>query len=159
MSPPNVTNEIVAAQIRRLDEDLAVLDKQLSGLTQRKEAILMMKKVLQPLIAAKAHNPAAKAQKSSTVIQSGKAVTEAPSSVNTGFRSAVRGVIREHPKGLKPAELIKVLGERGELAKYTGKIKASDRVYSELWALKKSGAISKRHGRYLSNAESINGQT
>jgi hypothetical protein len=69
--------------------------------------------------------------------------------INTGFREAVRSVLKEHPKGLKPAEVIDVMKQRHDLAKYTSRVKFKDRVYSELYALKQSEQVSKRYGRYV----------
>jgi hypothetical protein len=68
---------------------------------------------------------------------------------NTGFREAVRSALKEYPKGLKPAEVIDVLKQRGDFAKYNGRVKFSDRVYSELYALKQSEQVTKRYGRYV----------
>jgi hypothetical protein len=65
----------------------------------------------------------------------------------------VRKILRDFPKGLRPAEVVTELEKRGELVRYTGKVKPSVRVHNELYTLRKAGTISRRAGKYAITAQ------
>ena len=134
----------IANKIAALEAEIAGFDRMVAELTARKAAVVAMRDALVPMLEKK-HSQAA--------IQ-----VPAPP-VNTGFRAAVRLALREHPRGLKPAELIQLLSDRGDLAKATGKVKPAERVYAELYALRRGKEIVKRNGRYITTVEKGNADT
>jgi hypothetical protein len=150
MTQSNPVNEILAAKRREMEADL---DRQIAELLEAVEELRRMKKV----IAVRA--PAPEQVASPEAESPAPAADEAPARpVNTGFRNLVKGVVRDHPKGIKPGELIKLLESRSDLV-YNGKLTLANRVYSELYALKNKRTLSERNGRYTFNAEHTNGQT
>jgi hypothetical protein len=162
---PQAPTDVVIAQLAEIERSIAELDKVIQEAQVKKDGFLLMLQALAPLVQHQqqqlplrrvALNPPDRTSQSQAapII----AVTSSKVSIstlrvdgpNTGFREAVRDALRDAaPKGLKPAELIKVLTDRGDLARYTGKVKPQERVYSELYSLKNSKEITKRYGRYV----------
>jgi hypothetical protein len=160
-------NEVALAKVAEVDAEIAALDKVILEAQGKRDDLIAVRQALTPLISSKQLPlgppdlrvngqmfPLADGRQSGIKLSNGQPIesatnTPAPNT-NTGFRNAVRGALRDAaPKGLKPAELIKVLTERGDLARYSGKSKPQDRVYSELHSLRSSKEISKRYGRYV----------
>jgi hypothetical protein len=137
-------NPFVANKIAALDAEIAGFERQVADLMTRKEVLVAMKNALLPLL-----------QKKQLTAANGSGAPP----VNTGFRAAVRLAIKEHPNGLKPGELIQLLSDRGDLSKTTGKVKPAERVYAELYALRKGKEIVKRNGRYITSVEKANADT
>lgn len=159
-------NEVALAKVAEVDAEIAQLDKVINEAQSKRDDLIAVRQALTPLISAKQQQ--LPLPRTSIIAElATKSVTSASElaasingSANTGFRDAVRGALRAAPKGLKPAELIKVLEEHGDLARYQGKVKPADRVYSELHALKKSKEISRRYGRYvITPGETTHAQT
>ena len=172
MSQTDIATETVLSQIAGLDAECARIDEQIQHLASRREGMLLMKNALMPLVAGRitgngalAPGPAKVESKDKPKEMIGSA---APSATNddhsgsfssTGFREAVRKVLRDYPKGLRPAEVLAELKKRGDLVKLTGKSKPASRVHNELYTMRKSGVLSRRGGRYAMNlgvANSVN---
>ena|SRR5579871_6633403 len=144
--------EFAAIKLAEIDNDLGSVDHDMAELQNKKKALLAMREALLKLLPTGSVPPFVTAK-------SAAASVSANSPVNTGFRNAVRLALKEHPKGLKPAQLIQLLDQRGDLAKYSGKVRPKDRVYNELYSLKQSKEVSKRYGRYVYiHSEGSNGQ-
>ena len=74
----------------------------------------------------------------------------------TGFRDAVRAVLRDSPgKGLKPKDIAHEMLTRG--FKYTASTELSTRVSNDLRRLIKSKKVRKHRGHYYIEQEAING--
>ena len=177
---PEVANEVVAAQIAAYDAEIAKLDAIIADAEGKKHGYVRMKEALTPLLTSKEtappvspvivpgnHDIDQKMFQGLVQQHGGRVGDQHPGTANgsngangkatnTGFREAVRTALREHPKGLKPAELIQLLGDRGHLDSYSTKVRASERVYSELHSLKKSKKITKKYGRYVVVVEATN---
>jgi hypothetical protein len=158
MAQSKITTDIVIAQVTGMDAEIARIDEQIAQLNARREAVLLMKNTLSPLV-AKVPNPPTGL--TATVVYGDKLrpapSATVPGSVNgvqlfrssTGFRDALRKVLRDHPKGLRPAQVVQELRDRGDLARYTGKAKPQVRVHNELYELKRTLKIFRdRKGRY-----------
>jgi hypothetical protein len=172
MSQSDIAAETVLAQIAGLDGECARIDEQIKHLSARREGIMMMKHALTPLVAGRINGTgvvhvgvANIVEPNDTPAMIGSKASQATNddhtghSNSTGFREAVRKVLRDYPKGLRPAEVLEELKKRGELAKLTGKSKPASRVHNELYTMRKSGALSRRGGRYAMNmgvANSVN---
>lgn len=159
---PQVANEVALAKVAEIDADIAALDKIILEAKTRRENFLAVRKALEPLVTEQQQQQQQlETSRSPLVLIASKSVPYKADllaglqdlqsgNVNTGFRDAVRYALREAaPKGLKPGELIKVLQDRGDFSRYTGKGRPQDRVYSELHSLKNSKEITKRYGRYV----------
>ena len=166
----DAANEIALAKIAEVDNDIAECDKvittahaTIAEAKAKKEGLLAVRNALTPLVTSKEQPPVFPRltrqkleinQQMLPGLASGQQrVTAVPGNhdvaPNTGFRDAVRSALRNSEKGLKPSELIKVLTDRGDLARYTGRVRPQDRVYSELHSLKKAKEITRRYGRYV----------
>ena len=165
-------NEVALAKVAEVDAEIAALDKVILEAKSKRDDLIAVRQALTPLITSKEQLtllgppdlrvngqmfPMAVGRQLGIKLSNGQSIESAtvstPTTTNTGFRDAVRGALRDAaPKGLKPAELIKVLEDRGELTRYAGKARPQDRVYSELYSLKKSKEISKRYGRYVATS-------
>jgi hypothetical protein len=174
MSQLKAATDVVIAKLAEIDREIADFDKIIEDAQAKKAGLLMVREALTPLVTTKSPPVAVQRPAGMPDLSVNKQMAPAPevttlqavpititpptatltatsTTTNTGFRSAVRNALRANPKGLKPAELIKALEDSGDLARYTGKVKPSDRVYSELYSLKQSKEISKRYGRYIIN--------
>lgn len=150
MSQSSGSIDFAGRKLAEIDEELEAVDLVAAELQGKRKTLVAMREALLPLVSKTA---------APTSPQRPAPAASAAPPVNTGFRNAVRVALKEHPKGLKPAELIQLLSDRGDLAKYTGRVKPKDRVYAELYALKQSGELSKRYGRYVYiHTEATNGQ-
>src|ERR1700732_3387957 len=98
----NQQSEFVAAKIAEIGSEIGSIEKQIEALQGKKQALVLMKEALLPLLS--------KEQKQHPLSTSRPSDAVAPP-INTGFRSMVRTAIQQHPKGLKPAELIQWLSE------------------------------------------------
>jgi hypothetical protein len=170
MTASTIATEVVAAQIAGLDAEIARIDEQVANLKDRREGVVLIKEALLPLVAHVSHRhitgtgaigaPAvmvASANGRVSVTGVVGSVVDAVHPPNaTGFRAAVRKVLRDNPKGLRPSEVLQELEKRGELVRYTGKSKPSDRVHNELYVLKKAHVIVRRNNRYILNPEATN---
>ena len=120
MSQSDVATETVLAQIAGLDGECARIDEQIKHLSERRDGIVLMKNALVPLVAGRItgtgalHVGAAKMNESNDspngMISSNAAQAtnddHTGHSTSTGFREAVRKVLRDYPKGLRPAEVL-----------------------------------------------------
>jgi hypothetical protein len=155
MTTSTIATDVVAAQIAGLDAEVVRIDEQIAVLKARREGIVMMKGALEPLLtnrpnAAQLALPVGDGQTTPLAMIASSADQASPTS-GTGFRDAVRKILRDFPKGLRPAEVVAELGRRGELVRYTGKAKPSVRVHNELYVLRKSGAITRKGHKYAIN--------
>ncbi len=156
MNNPPVATEMIAAQINAMDSELEQLDRQIAHYQARREAVVLMKKALEPLIPkAGSSAPAG----GSETVKPVPVPSSVPRTGNTGFREALRDVLRDNPKGLKPREVVQELEARGDLAKYTGTVEPSVRVHNELYSLRKRGSVLRRSGRYSLATENGNAVT
>jgi hypothetical protein len=158
-APSAIATETVAAQIAGLEGEVKRIDEQIAALQARREGMVMMQEALRPLVDPARHTVTVTGNKSILSFEAasmavlntsliGKSVYKiaAPTGTVTGFRDAVRQVLRDNPKGLRPRQVLFELDRRGELARYTGKVKPSVRVHNELYLLRKSGEVLKRGG-------------
>lgn len=171
MSKSDTTADIAAQKIAEIEKEIAAIDVQIRArvapLLDRKESLQRIKAAISPLAGPNGQSQfplstvgVAGGSGGGTYVSASGGSGGGSPNANTGFRDSVRIVLREHPKGLKPAEVIQLLGERGDLARYTGKIKPAERVYAELYALRRAEEITKRNGRYMYRPEeTVNGQT
>jgi hypothetical protein len=166
MAAGTIATEVVVAQIAGLDAEIARIDEQVANLQARREGVLMIKNALTPLVPQRITpgtgalqmdvglgTPAVMVASAAFAANGERAL---PHPTSTGFRAAVRAVLRDNPKGLRPAEVVKELERRGELVLYTGKAKPSVRVHNELYSLHKSEAIARRGGRYSLHPDAHN---
>jgi hypothetical protein len=176
MIQKQLTSDIVASQIASLDAEITRIDESIAHAQTRKEAILLMKNALLPLVSTQSPAAKAAAKKAlgsgngssgnvnvaltgAVMSLSGGIVTATHHPTSTGFRDALRGVLRDHPKGLRPREVVKEMEARGEMARYTGKASPATRVANELYDLLNRKVLSRRGGRYSLNMERPNANT
>jgi hypothetical protein len=149
MAASQIATETVAAQIAGLDAEVTRIDEQIAALTARREGIVMMQEALRPLVQQRAGAALTTVQANTPLPMVAATGDKTSTGTSTGFRAAVRNVLRDHPKGLKPAEVVLELGRRGDLTRYTGKVKPSVRIHNELYVLHKAGALARRNGKYM----------
>ena len=63
-----------------------------------------------------------------------------------GFRTAIRGVLAESARGMRPRDVHAALVKRG--VPFTGKVEPITRTYNELWRMAKNGQVRKRASLY-----------
>jgi hypothetical protein len=141
--PSKVASDTISAQISAMNAELGRLAEQKSLISQREEAIRLMKGALMPLVGMAGEVIASKGDTKRQAANGGSSPH-----VGTGFRDAVKAVFRDIQKPLNPKDVVTALTNRGELARYSGKLSPSSRVHSELYSLKKTGFLSRRAGRY-----------
>jgi hypothetical protein len=155
--------DMVAQQIATYDQEIERLDEQVRHLEARKEAVGMMRRALLPLVAeSKGQLSLVRVELDDVKIGNGlfapqnmvgaPVATDIAKTVHhptsTGFAAAVRTVLRDAPKGMKPAKVAEEMKVRGSAATYTGKTPFNTRVGNELHRLMKSGEVIRRSGRY-----------
>jgi hypothetical protein len=152
-STTKLAADMVAQQIAQYDHEIKGLDDQIRHFEARKEAVLMMRKALLPLISgAKLEgageaviNVAAMPPNALSTLGSNGAATKA---TPTGFADAVRSVLRDYPRGVAPSDVAEQMKARGTASIYTGKTPFSVRVGNELHRLLKAGEVGRHSGRY-----------
>lgn len=107
-------------------EQLADIDEQIRGLDQKREILFVMRRAVEDKLKPQTDG--------------------AP--LFTGFRDAIRDILKAHPEGLTGKGILQILRNTGELSKYTGKVKPSVRVHNELYNLKNRKEVSAREGKY-----------
>jgi hypothetical protein len=156
MATNNLTSEMATAKIADIDKELSAVDAHLAHYAAHREALLAVKKALLPL-AGKPTKKSPTTDATKQKVPNGSVASIATSTLtvqrprratSTGFRDAIRSALAENPRGLRPAEVYKVLESKGDLAKYTGKVPLPTRIHNELYALKKSKAVTRRSGKY-----------
>jgi hypothetical protein len=152
-----VALEVVTAQIAGMDAEIIRIDQQVAQLLARREGVVLMRKTLAPLVDANMTPGTGSLTLDNSgpstplVMVASAANGAAMGPTRTGFREAVRKVLREAPKGLRAAEVLQELAKRGELARYNGKARPATRVHNELYSLLKSHKLSRRGSRYFFN--------
>jgi ABC-type transport system involved in cytochrome bd biosynthesis fused ATPase/permease subunit len=163
--------DMVAQQIALYDQEIERLNEQVNHLEARKEAVVMMRKALTRLIAESNGQLSLVSQEGGNgtgtlptpelaMMAAMPTMTVAVAPIandiaktvhhptSTGFAAAVRDVLREAPKGLKPSKVAEQMKTRGTAATYTGKTPFNSRVGNELHRLMKAGEVGRRSGRY-----------
>lgn len=162
MAKDNVTDKIVNEELADIDAKIARIDAQLTGLQDARDALVLVRKALSPLIRSGNGVPMKRKGKTGAKTNGQQAVmpaisaavtaivngTSASHATGTGFSQAIRAVFKNKPRGLKPKEVLKALAATGELALYTGKLDPATRIGNELYFLRKKGVLARRAGRY-----------
>jgi hypothetical protein len=152
--PSALATDVVEAQLVGLGAEIARIDGEIESLKARREGVKMMQKALARLVPKRITPGTGTLQVGQTAPLP---MIGRRGNAGTGFREAVRKVLRDNPRGLRPAEVLAEMKRRGELATYTGKTKLGARVQNELYAMKRSGSVSKQDDRYTLSAKEADG--
>jgi hypothetical protein len=155
--------ELVSQQIAIHNQQIEGFKAEIQNLEARLEAVTMMRGALLALLSDQkavdggapssippASNPAVElpVTKAPATKTNGTGAGHKVGTAVTGFAEAVRTILKDHPKGLRPSVLAKQMQVRGSSALYTGKAPFTVRVGSELRRLSRSGRVERRNGRY-----------
>jgi len=159
-----LASDMVAQQIALYDQETERLNDQIKHLEARKEAVQMMRRALLPLVAeSKGQLQLVKVDLDEDKVGNGGVplpanaaemplVNEIAKTIHhptsTGFAAAVRSILRDYPKGIRPNNVAEQMKARGSSATYTGKTPFNTRVGNELHRLMKAGEVGRRSGRY-----------
>jgi hypothetical protein len=163
VSPSPSPTDVVEAQLLGLAAEVTRIDSEIEALKVRREGIEMMQDALKKLVPKRPTNGVTITPGTGDFKLVGQAAAlmvgrgrRGGNPNGTGFREAVRRVLRDHPKGLKPAEVVAELQKRGDLALYMGKTKIGARIQNELYAMKRAGHVSRSYERYALTNKEVN---
>lgn len=138
--------EVIQSQIDIHDAELNRLDREIAALQARRDAVRLMRDALMPLL-----RPATEVTPIPNIVVAGTRAEDDHSSYQrapTGFREAVRDVIRASSNGLSPADVLAEMRRRGTDSVYKGNVPIETRLHNELWKMRKSGHLGRRAGKY-----------
>jgi hypothetical protein len=153
--------DMVAQQVAAYDQEIERLRENIAGLEARREAVQMMRNALLTIIGGSKLPPVEKTEThGNSSIAGSNAAVSAPVPISgditktihhptsTGFADAVRSVLRDAPKGMKPRQVAEEMKTRGTAATYTGKTPFGTRVGNELHRLMRNKEVIRSSGRY-----------
>jgi hypothetical protein len=149
------TASYLAEEVRKAQLELETLNAQVREAEFRREAGQIKLEALQSALGPGAPNGGAAAQdthKGQTTLFPGTGsmsmtgVLANAAGVTVGFRDAIRVVLTDAPKGLRPTEVYKKLTERGVV--YKGKTDPTNRTGNELRRMVREGHARKRGKLY-----------
>jgi hypothetical protein len=142
--------EFLAADLRAVEQELNALDAGIQEMEARREAVRVKLDLLKEAIGLKSQGELLpKATQTSIEDVIAKPTEELPQAAVVapgGFRVAIRGVLAEKVRGMRPRDVHEELVKRG--VPFGGKAEPVTRTYQELYRMAKLGQIRKRGSLY-----------
>lgn len=150
--------EYLAADLKNIEADLQTLESSISELEAKREAALIKRRLLMDALGDAGTELLKELDKMPPAVVIPTAVNGArgyqepgsgqPEEISEtgGFRAAIRSVLGDAKRGMKPKDICAELVKRG--VPFTGKVLPLTRTYNELWRMSKKGQLKKRATLY-----------
>jgi len=149
--------EYLAADVRNVIEELETLDNNIREMEAKREAVRvkldLLKKAIGPDQIEMSLAKDGSASLPANLDFGTSDVSAEPS--EGGFRVAIRAVLNESTRGMRPKEILSQLVKRG--VPFTGKSAPISRTYNELWRMSKIGQVRKRGSLYYAQHAATGG--
>lgn len=137
--------EFLAADLKAVMQELDALDSGIREMEAKREAVRIKFDLLKRAIGpdSQAELPGLEDLEETPIPEDS---VPQPASTQGGFRVAIRGVLTEAVRGMRPRDVHAELVKRG--VPFKGKVEPVTRTYQELYRMAKHGQIRKRSGLY-----------